>query len=93
MFLTGPKIGDMNTSITDRLAKVLETLPEDLALMIVLSGLSLKTETVARAIEMAIALQELRRLDAEVVTPEKIVENVMIDFQVKLDKLPEKAPK
>lgn len=81
----------MTTTVATKMQQLLETLPQDLSRMIVLSGLSLKPETVARAVEIAVAIHALRKLDEARALAgdkaERIVENTMADFQSRLEKI------
>lgn len=79
------------TTTATKMQQLLDTLPHDLSQMIVLSGLSLKPEMVARAVEIAVALHALRKLDEARALAgdkaERIVEDTMADFQSRLDKV------
>lgn len=66
----------------------LDSLPQDIAAQVVFAGLSLSTEKLAKAVELAVALNAIRVLEEEDRRAgEKarvIVENTMADFQSKL---------
>lgn len=77
----------MNTSdITAKMNALFDTLPDDLILMIMLSGLSLKTETVAKVVEVAGILNAQRIAQMARDDLNKNAVATLEDFKKKLDK-------
>lgn len=76
------------SSIGDKMSQLLQSLPRDLATLIVFSGISLKPEKLAEAIKMTSDLNMMRILEEQkaqaALKAEQIVESTMTEFQAKL---------
>lgn len=75
--------------MTSKIQQFLDSIPEDLATHVVLAGLSLSPEKLAKAIELAAAVNSIRILQEEQrragEKAEVIVQNTMAEFQSKLN--------